>query len=261
MLPGRPRIFFSQISRAGLAGILLLLVPFQLLADHSGSNIVCREDLSQSHREQLTIDLRKITGLSDLEFQDNGTLLASANQVAGGSKTARDLILKAMVGRNAVVLEDVSNSSDVAFARVIPGKWKKASAANPPAFVVQMDFADFDRLIGDTRALEAFNIGWGFLHELDHIVNDSADATSDGETGECEAHLNQMRRECNLPQRADYFYTLLPLSTDTSTMTKLVRLAFDQEHATAKKKKRYWVLWDANVVGGLDGRKQSASLR
>lgn len=261
MLPGRPRTFFFQIFRAGLAGILLLLAPVEFLAAHSRSNIVCRDDLSPAHREQLAIELRKITGLSDLEFEANGTLSASTNQVAGGSKTARDLILKAMAGRNAVVVEDASNRSDVAFCHVIPARWKNASAANPPAFVVQIDFADFERLIGDERALEAFNVGWGFLHELDHIVNDSADATSGGETGECEAHINQMRREFNVPQRADYFYTLLPLSTDTNSMTKLVRLAFDQEHPTAKKKKRYWVLWDANVVGGLDGRKQSASLR
>jgi hypothetical protein len=53
----------------------------------------------------------------------------------------------------------------------------------------------------------------------------------------------------------------LPLSTDTAFMTKLVRLAFDQEQPTANKKKRYWVLWDANVVGGLDVRKQIAALR
>lgn len=262
MLPGIRRTFFSQFFRAAwLAGMCLLLAPVDLLAARGGGGLVCREDLSPGHREELAIKLRKITGLTNLEFDYTGTLSASTNEVAGGSKTARDLILNAIDGRNAVVLEDASNRSDVAFCRVLAGKWKKASAANPPAFVVQIDFVDFERLIGDERALEAFNVGWGFLHELDHIVNDSADAASAGETGECEAHLNQMRRECNVPQRADYFYTLLPLSTDTTSMTKLVRLAFDQEHPTAKKKKRYWVLWDANVVGGLDGRKQSASLR
>ncbi|HEV2827759.1 MAG TPA: hypothetical protein VGW76_09140, partial [Pyrinomonadaceae bacterium] len=151
MLPGTLRIFFSHISRAGLAGMLLLLAPIDLFAGHSRSNIVCREDLSPAHRKQLAIDLRKITGLSDLEFDDDGTLSASTNQIAGGSTTARDLILNAIDGRNAVVLEDASNSADVAFGRVIPGRWKKASAANRPVFVVQIDFADFDRVIGDER--------------------------------------------------------------------------------------------------------------
>ena len=67
-----------------------------------------------------------------------------------------------------------------------------------------------------------------------------------------------MRRECNLPQRAGYFYALWPLSTDSAFMTRLVRLAFDQEPPTANKKKRYWLLWDANIVGGLEVRKQIA---
>jgi hypothetical protein len=183
MLPGRPRIFFSRISRAQLAGILLLLAPVEFLAAHSRSNIVCREDLSPAHREQLAIDLRKITGLSDLKFEDNGTLSASTNQVSGGSKTARDLILKAMAGRNAVVLEDTTNSSDVAFGRVIPGKWKNLNPNNPPAFVIQIDFQDFDRLMGDERAREAFNVGWGFLHELDRIVNDRVDQPLTEEPG------------------------------------------------------------------------------
>jgi hypothetical protein len=111
------------------------------------------------------------------------------------------------------------------------------------------------------RALDAFNVGWGLLHEFDHIVNDSPDAISLGETGECEAHINQMRRECGLPERVDYFYTLLALSGDTAFATRLVRLAFDQELPSGNKRKRYWVLWDANVVGGLDVQKQIASLR
>lgn len=265
MLPGR-RTFFSQFSRAvWLAGICLLLASVDLLAAPGRSSLVCREDLSPAHREELAVKLRKITGLSNLEFDHRGALLASTNEIAGGSKTARNLILNAIDGRNAVVLEDASNRSDVAFCRVIPGRWKKASVANPPAFVVQIDFVDFERLIGDERALEAFNVGWGFLHELDHIVNDSADAASSGETGECEAHLNQMRRECNLPERTDYFFTLSPLTTNSTFITRLVRLAFEEprtatDKKASSKKRRYWLTWDATVVGGLE-QNQVAELR
>ncbi|HUS11252.1 MAG TPA: hypothetical protein VMZ30_12370 [Pyrinomonadaceae bacterium] len=267
MLLGIRRTFFSQFSRAAwLAGTCLLLAPVDLLVAGGRSSLVCREDLSPVHREELAVKLRKITGLTDLEFDYTGTLSASKNEVAGGSKTARDLILNAIDGRNAVVLEDASNRSDVAFCRVIAGRWKKASAADPPGFVVQIDFVDFERLIGDERALEAFNVGWGFLHELDHIVNNSADAASDGETGECEAHLNQMRRESNLPERTNYFYTLSPLTTDSTFITRLVRLAFEEptaatnKKAASGKKKRYWLTWDATVVGGLE-RNQVAGLR
>jgi hypothetical protein len=253
MLP-RPRgTSFSSITRAiGLAGILLLLLPIDLRAEENRNNIVCREELSPARREQLAGKLRNITGLPDLKFDDNGILRsAGALTPLAGSQSARELLTNAISGRNVVVVEDASNSSEVAFCRVIPGRWKENATGKPPAFVVQIDFADYDQLVGDERALEAFNVGWGFLHELDHVVNDSADAISLGDTGECEAHMNQMRRECNLPERADYFSTLLPVA-DSTFRTRLVRIAFEQPLPAANKKKRYWVVWDANVVGGLE---------
>lgn len=264
MLP-RPRgTFCSSINRAvWLTGILLLLLPIDLQADQNRNNVVCREELSPARREQLANKLRKITGLPGLKFDDNGSLrLTGARTVGGtvgGSGSAKALLVNAITGRNVVVIEDASNSSDVAFCRVIPGRWKENAAGKPPAFVVQIDFADFDQVVGDERALEAFNVGWGFLHELDHIVNKSADATSLGDSGECEAHINQMRRECNLPERADYFSTLAPLAANTTFTTRLVRLAFD-EQTSGTKKKRYWLIWDARVVGGLE-ENQIAALR
>ena len=250
----RPRgTSFSTITRAvWLTGILLLLVPIDLQADQNRSNVVCREELSAARREELANKLRKITGLLDLKFDDNGILRSTGNRTAsGGSASAKALLADAINGGNVVVIEDASNSSDVAFCRVIPGRWKENAAGKPPAFVVQIDFADFDQVVGDEPALEAFNVGWGFLHELDHIVNDSVDATALGDSGECEAHINQMRRECNLPERADYFSTLLPIA-DGTFRTRLVRIAFEQPLPAANKKKRYWVVWDANVIGGQE---------
>ncbi len=100
------------------------------------------------------------------------------------------------------------------------------------------------------RSLPSMLVG-DSLHELDHVVNESADAASLGQSGACEAHINQMRRECNLPERADYFSTLLPID-DGMFRTRLVRIAFEQTLTAANKKKRYWLLWDANVVGGQE---------
>jgi len=253
MLP-RPRgILFSKNSRAvWLVGILLLLSPVASLAQQTRNHIVIRENLSLAHREELATKLRIITGFPDLTFDHEGILREGKNVMPGGSEAARDLVSRAISGRNVVVIEDASNRSEVVFCRVIPGRWKKNATGRPPVFVIQIDFADFDRLVGDERALEAFNVGWGLLHELDHVVNDSLDAESPGETGECEAHINQMRRECNLPQRADYFSTLLPLSGHSDFTTRLVRLAFEEQQPFANKTKRYWVIWDANVVGGLE---------
>jgi hypothetical protein len=258
----RPRgIPLSQISRATwLAGILLLLSPLAVNAQQIRNHVVLRDDVSPAHREQLTMKLRSISGLADLKFDADGILRQGKREPAGGSVSARKLIGNAISGRNVVVIEDASNHADVAFCRVIPGRWKRTDAGRPPVFVVQIDFADFDQVVGDERALEAFNSGWALLHELDHIVNDSADATSHGETGECENHINQMRLECNLPLRTDYFYTFLPLSADRNFTTRFVRLGFEQEEPQTKKKKRYWVIWDTTVVGGLEAN-QIAALR
>ena len=212
-------------------------------------------------RDDLTSKLRSITGWPDLKFDHSGSLRRGTAEAVGGSKTARDLVAKAINGSNVIVLEDASKRTDVAFYRLIPARWKNDLLNSPPAHVVQIDFADFEQVLGDERALAAFNVGWGLLHEFDHIVYDSPDAISPGETGESEAHINQMRRECNLPQRADYFYTLLPLSAQTTFTTKLVRLAFEQEQPTENKKRRYWILWDANVVGGPEIHREIAASR
>ena len=237
---------------------LLCLFSVDAFSMPARSNVVTRENISLADREQLAAQLRKITGLTSLKFDENGILREGDSKSTIGSEEARKLLRNSIHGRNVVVLENASNRSDVAFCRVIPGTWKR-SAAGPPAFVVQIDFADFKRLVGDERALAAFNAGWGLLHELDHIANDSLDTTSLGETGECEAHINQMRRECGLPERVDYFYTTAPFANGSTFMTRLVRLGFE-EPASDKKKKRYWVVWDANLIGGLDGN-QIATLR
>lgn len=259
MLPGPRGIPFSQISRAAwLVGILLLLSPIDLLAQQNRNHVVIHEDVSPAHREELATKLRRITGFPDLKFDGDGLLREGSMAPLGGSESARELVANAIAGRNVVVLEDASNRSEVAFCRVIPGKWKKNAAGSPPVFVIQIDFADFDQVVGDEPALGAFNVGWGLLHELDHIVNDSPDGMALGETGECEAHINQMRRECNLPQRADYFSTLLPLTADSDFSTRFVRIAFEQQQPQTNKKKRYWVIWDANVVGGLEPNQVAA---
>lgn len=261
----KPRGTIFSANRPTGAGcllcIVLLICSVSVKAETKVSNIVCRDALASERRDELAGKLRKISGWPDLEFDSSGILRQGTKEPVGGSSSARELLAKVILGTTAVVLEDASKSSEVAFCRVVPGEWKHGSQDNRPAFVVQIDFVDFEQVMGDEPALEAFNVGWGLLHELDHIANDSPDATSLGDTGECEAHINQMRRECNLPQRADYFYTPLPLSVDSSFATRLVRLAFEREDPSACKKKRYWIVWDANVVGGLDARKQIAALR
>jgi hypothetical protein len=223
-----------------------------LMAQQNSNRILCREEVSPARREELAGKLRKITGLPELRFDNHGTLRMGTKAPVGGSAGARQLLAGAMHGPNVVVIEDAGKRPEVAFARVIPAKWKQNPAGAPPVFVIQIDFADFDQLVGDGPALEAFDVGWALLHELDHVARDSTDAGVLGETGECESHINQMRRECGLPERASYFSTLFPPGADSQFITRLVRIAFEQPQAQTSKRKTYWVMWDANVVGGSE---------
>jgi hypothetical protein len=261
LVPRRRGTFVSAIVQlTWLVGILLVSAAASYAGEtHSG--VVCRDNIAADHRRDLAAKLQKITGWPELKFDSQGMLRSGTGRPNGGSRSARDLLTKILWGDNVVVLEDVSRSSAVAFAQVIPGRFRNASPESPPAFVVQIDFADFEHVLGDKRALEAFDLGWALLHEFDHIVNASEDSTLLAETGECEEHINRMRRECGLPVRADYFFTFLPIVTDSAFMNRLVRLPFEQELTRGGKKKRYWVIWDANLVGGIEQLKQIASLR
>jgi hypothetical protein len=225
------------------------------------TKIICRQELSLARRTELTGKLRRITGWADLGFDEGGSLRPGNRNPAGGSEAARNLLTQALSGSNILILEDASNRADVVFSEVVPGRWKEISFQAPPAYVVRIDFSDFDHLMGDQPALDAFDVGWGLLHEIDHIVNDSVDSEVLGRAGDCEDHLNQMRRELHLPERADYFFTFFPHSQESGFSTRLVRLAFNQKESASNKHRRYWLIWDANQVGGLGGAKQIAALR
>ena len=232
--------------------LVLLAVLFSSAtarADIVRSNVICREDIQPGERTRLANKLREITGLQDLRFDDAGVLQLGTRADSRGSKSARELLFRAVHGPNVIILEDASRRTDVVFAQVMKGKWKRQVARNTLVFVVQIDFADFKCLIGDEPALKAFNVAWALLHELDHIVENSNDSTSPAEAGECEDHINQMRLERNLPTRAGYFHNLFPLSGGTEFATKLVRLSFLAGDGLTEKRRQYWLMWDAQVVG------------
>lgn len=251
----RRAIIFRNFKTSFLPGLLLLCCPFIAGANQSTSNVLCRPELSVARRMELAEKLRQITGWQSLSFNGNGALQLGDEKTSGGSQTARELLKAAMTGKSIIVIEDASNRQDVVFCRVIEGKWMRDAAKRPPVFIIQIDFADFAHLTGDRVALDAFNIGWGVLHELHHIVHDSVDATRSGEAGECESFINEMRRECGLAERANYFFTLFPGTTASDFKTRLVRLAFDLARPGANKKERHWLIWDAAQVGGLDEQK------
>lgn len=260
----RQGILFSVVTRHGYRVAILLLILASSAAaaetEQAQSNIVCRKQLSVQLRENLATRLREITGWTDLRFDNRGTLQIGAGKSVGGSQSARNLLAKLITGRHFVALEEANNRSDVVFGRVVSAKWEDSSTDKPPAHIVLIDFADFKHVMGDKRGLEAFNVGWVLLHEFDHIATDSDDAAAFDEIGECETHINQMRRECHLPQRADYFFTSFPIAADSIFPRKFVRLSFFESNVN-KNKRRYWLIWDAKLVGGLEEIKQIASLR
>ena len=238
----------SSVAKAiCLPGILLLAAQSQLSPVHARSNISVREGTSLERRTQLEASLRQITGMAELCFDASGVLRLAAHS-DGGSKSARALLVKAAEGHQPIFIEDQSRRSDVVFARVVLAK---TIAHQVPVYLVQLDFSDFESLMGDELALKAFDVGWAMLHELDHVVEASEDPLSHNEVGDCEEHINQMRKECNLPLRAEYFHRFLPSSGETDFAAKFVRLPFVQRVGLTNKEKRYWVMWDAGIVGGL----------
>jgi len=178
-----------------------------------------------------------------------------------GSKQARALLIEAVSGNKVVVIEDASSSSDVAFCRVVPGRWLSDAKTKTPAFVVLIDFTDFKQVSGDSQARASFDVGWGFLHELDHVIADSTDAEDPSALGVCESHINEMRSELGLPLRVDYFFTEAAVRTDPNFNRKLVRLPFESSDSQTSRKHRYWIVWDSNSVGGLVTARQTAVVR
>jgi hypothetical protein len=245
----------SALCRSSLICMALLFCPGSARASIENSDkVLCREGLSLTKREAVATKLRAITGWPEINFDRNGILQTGSREAGSGSQTARNLLNRARSGNTIILLEDASDRQDVVFAQVVSGQWKHHASQMPRSFVVRIDFADFNHLMGDRAALKAFDVGWAFLHELDHVVNDSEDPTSDLDAGECEDHLNVMRRECDLPLRAGYFYHYLPTTQSGDFITRFVRLAFEQKESDTKKIRRYWVVWDATLVGSLNSQ-------
>jgi len=245
----------SIITHVSLAVACLCVSALSTFAADGPSRVMLRPDVSRSHREQLVTRLRAITGLPNLRFDPDGALRLDLERITQGSESARQLLSQAVAGPNLIVLEDASSRADVAFCRVVRGRWIRGEAAKPPAYVVLVDFTDFERISGDAEARAAFDVGWGLLHEIDHVVRNSEDPKGATATGECEDHINQMRIEVGLPVRTGYFFSPAYVKADANFNSRYVRLSFE------RNTKRYWLVWDAMSVGGLLADSQRALVR
>ena len=218
-------------------------------------NLVIRQNVSKSNREELARRLRAITGWTVLAFDNDGAMRIGHGAPRAGSQSARDLLNKALAGKRVILFEDASSRKDVVFCRVVLGTLEQFMSSE--VYVVLIDFADFRQVTGDKQALAAFDVGWAVLHEIDHVVENSEDPQEDV-AGDCEDHINQMRRELRLPVRNSYFFSFLPVKNEGTVISRFVRLGFDQPNANSAKRKRYWLIWDAAVVGGLTSDERVA---
>jgi hypothetical protein len=214
------------------------------------------------NRKQLDAVLRSLrdkAGLLEMQFDENGFLtLGDQTKFSGGSPTARALLNAAAPMIHAVDLESHQNSSKVAFARLAaPVAYRNySSGAKIDLFPLEIDFSDFSKLRGDRQALAAFDLGFVILHELGHAALGLRDADSDPQgLGECEAMINRIRRELNLPERQTYFaraYTA-PAFISTRGSIKLAELVFAR--ATEKQGRmqieRFNIRWEASMVGQI----------
>ncbi len=249
-----PRTYRNYFSLKSLNVCVVLVACVVPIYASTSDNVVVRQNVSESDREELAQRLRTITGWRDLIFNTDGAM-QTGDTTAGGSQVARNLLNKTISGKRVILFEDASSRKDVVFCRVVLGKLDRRPTTE--VYVVLIDFADFRQVTGDKQALAAFDVGWAVLHEIDHVVEDSQDPTGNV-PGDCEAHINRMRRELGLPVRNSYFYSFLPVNTAGSMVSRYVRLGFDQDGNSRSKKKRYWLLWDAALVGGVGLDSESA---
>jgi hypothetical protein len=161
-------------------------------------------------------------------------------------------------GSRVIRLEDGTGRKDIAFCRVDVSSLVSEKLST--VYVVLIDFDDFKQLGGDREARAAFDVGFALLHEISHVVHDSTDPTDSDVVGDCETHINRMRQELGLPIRTDYYFSFLPLKTDLRLISKFVRLGFHFSDQATGRTKRYWLIWDAAVVGGVRSNPQTASL-
>jgi hypothetical protein len=105
--------FFLKLAHVFLATACVCVRALSTQASDGASRIVLRPEVSRSHREELITRLRVITGLSTLNFDNNGSLRLG-EQATGGSESARTLLAQAVAGPIVIVLEDASSRADVA---------------------------------------------------------------------------------------------------------------------------------------------------
>ncbi|MGH9841669.1 MAG: hypothetical protein ACREEM_23195 [Blastocatellia bacterium] len=221
--------------------------------------------LNERQLQIVVESLRQKTGFVELEFDRQGALMLGNRQnIAGGSATARALLQAAVDSANLYELESQESSPELAFARIVESvdRFIIGTSQRTTIHQVRLDFADFGYLHGAREAKTSFDIGLVLLHELTHGVlklHDPRGGTD--EIGECDAHVNQMRRESQLPERLYYHPGITVTQTSDGRRLVHARLVFvERAAANAQPSAKYSLSWLASQVApnaqGIVGLQQ-----
>ncbi len=208
--------------------------------------------LNEKQLQQAQESLRHKTGFVELIFDEEGALtLGNRQRIAGGSATARALLIAAVDSGNLYELESHERSPEVAFARIDESEDRLIveTGKRLTIYRVQLDFIDFSHLSGAREAKASFDIGIALLHELVHGVLKLPDPQGADQIGECDAHVNQMRRELQLPERLYYHPGISVTRTSDGRGIVCARLEFVERQAgQAQPSAKYQLTWLASQV-------------
>ena len=187
------------------------------------SHLPSRAFSVEAHHK-LVKSLRRITGLEELDFTEDGALVpGNEGRLFGGSSFARQLLRAIISTGDIFILENYSRSPDVQFGQLDEGTHYVNPAAGQDLTIwrIRIDPEDFRALEASPAVRASFDEGFTVLHELLHGIGYD-DARKQGSVGECESLLNEVRDELGLPRRAEYFGAYLPVTSVIGT----VRLRF-----------------------------------
>ena len=201
--------------------------------------------LNFTQAEKLTASLRSISGFRDLNFDDRGFLVLG-NKITGGSQLARALLQAALASNEIVEIEGFNKSAIIVFGALLTAEFDNAEKGRVRFNRIQIDFNDFAALKGDARAIQAFEFGFVFLHELTHGVWKLSDDSKFAGVGECEAYINQIRRELGLPERLRYHFKINRVGSGVEQG----ELWFVTQPENRSNRKEYLkIFWDNSTVG------------
>lgn len=219
---------------------------------------------------QLIESLRRLTGWQQLGFTSTGWLeignRAVLETAQASSPSAREVLTRAQQGPHVFIVEAHTASPDVSFGQLDEGLIYEDSLRHLRLKIwrLRVDLADFKRIAAPARVLAAFDPGFVFLHEVLHGLG-YPDPERFGELGACEAQVNQMRIELDLPLRTQYFATSYQLNQQAIT----VRLGFQEAPCAATlsgdfgkpEKPRQYQLIFLPELSSLAQRAEAASVQ